>query len=67
MMVYLVMAMDLPSWALKAIDKIRRSFLCIGRKEALGGHCLVAWNKVTRPKRAWRLGHLPPIAYELGP
>jgi hypothetical protein len=50
MMVYLAMATDLLSWALKAIDKIRRSFLWRGRKEAMGGHCLVAWNKVTRPK-----------------
>ena len=42
MIIYLAMAIDFPSWALKAIDKIRRGFLWRGRKEAKGGHCLVA-------------------------
>jgi len=46
MLVYLVMAMDLPPWALKAIDKIRRGFLWKGRKDVKGGHCLLAWPKV---------------------
>ena len=49
MLIYLAMAMDLPSWALRSIDKIRRGFLWKGRKEARGGHCLLAWPKVTRP------------------
>jgi hypothetical protein len=56
--IYLTMAMDLPSWAIKAIDKIRRSFLWRGRKDAMGGHCLVAWNKITRPKEFGGLGIL---------
>ena len=27
MLIYLAMAVNIPSWAIKAIDKIRRSFL----------------------------------------
>lgn len=42
MLIYLGMAVNISSWAIKAIDKIRRSFLWRGRKEARGGHCLVA-------------------------
>lgn len=47
MLIYLIMALDLPPWALKAIDKIRRAFLWKGRKEINGGHRFVAWPKVT--------------------
>jgi hypothetical protein len=48
--IYHAMALDLPSWALKAMNKIRRNFLLHGNFEANGGHCLVAWSKVPRPK-----------------
>lgn len=48
MLVYVAMATELPTWAIKAIDKIRRGFLWRGRKEAKGGHCLIAWPKVCR-------------------
>jgi hypothetical protein len=37
MIIYLAMAIDLPAWALDAIDKIRKCFLWQGRKEANGG------------------------------
>jgi hypothetical protein len=38
MIVYLAMAIDIPHWAVDAIDKIRKGFLWRGRKEAKGGH-----------------------------
>jgi hypothetical protein len=56
MLVYLVMAVDFPPWALKAIDKIRRGFLWKGRKDVIGGHCAIAWPKVTQPSELGGLG-----------
>ena len=55
-MIYILMALDLPPWALKAIDKIRRGFLWKGRRDASGGHCLLAWPKVARPLNLGGLG-----------
>jgi hypothetical protein len=51
-MIYAALALDIPVWAIKAIDKLRKGFLWRGRKEFRGGHCLLAWPKVTRP-RSW--------------
>lgn len=43
MLIYLFMALDLPQWALSAIDKIRRGFLWKGGKAGkMSGHCLIA-------------------------
>jgi len=47
--VYLVIAMDMPKWVIKMIDKIRRGFLWKRRKEVNGGSFLVSWEKVARP------------------
>jgi hypothetical protein len=56
MLIYLVMAFEFPSWAMKAVDKIRHGFLWIGCKDAKGGHCLVAWGKACRPEELGGLG-----------
>jgi len=56
MTVYFAMAFDFPPWALKAVDKTRRGFLWRGRKDAKGGHCLVACLKVCCPPELGGLG-----------
>jgi hypothetical protein len=50
------MPIDFPKWAIVAIDKIRRGFLWTGRKEAKGGHCMVAQGKVCMPMNLGGLG-----------
>jgi mannosylglycoprotein endo-beta-mannosidase len=45
-------------WAIRKLDKIRRGFLWRGAEEAKGGHCLVQWAKVQKPKKLGGLGVL---------
>jgi hypothetical protein len=56
MLVYLLLALDLPAKALEATDKIRRGFIWKGRKDVMGGYCLIAWLKVARPPSLDGLG-----------
>jgi hypothetical protein len=53
---YLLIAINVPQWVIKSIDKIRRGFLWRGRKEVNGGSCLVPWEVVTRPLKFGGLG-----------
>ncbi|KAJ1703351.1 hypothetical protein LUZ63_003130 [Rhynchospora breviuscula] len=48
----------LPTWLIKHLDGMRRSFFWKGREKCLGGHCLVNWAKCCLPKKCGGLGIL---------
>jgi hypothetical protein len=54
--IYTAMAIEFPPWAFKAMTRLQRGFLWKGRKDVKGGHCLLAWPKVTHPKELGGLG-----------
>ena len=47
---YHLTVFSLAAWARKQIDKIRRSFLWKGEENVNGGHCLINWPTVSKPK-----------------
>lgn len=54
--VYLLIAMNIPKWFIKAVQKIQKGFLWQG-KEKVNSRCyLVAWTKVARPLGLGGLG-----------
>jgi hypothetical protein len=57
MIIYLAMAIDFPSWALDAIDRIRKGFLWRGHKEVKGATAFCLGEECVSPLRAC-LGNL---------
>jgi mannosylglycoprotein endo-beta-mannosidase len=55
---YFLTIFSVKKWAFKKMDKIRRSFFWKGIESVNGGHCLVRWEKVKRPKNVGELGVL---------
>jgi hypothetical protein len=53
-----MIAVDMPKWFIKAVNKLCRAFTWKGREQANGGSCLVAWEKVQRPIDLGGLGIL---------
>ncbi|KAM0833253.1 hypothetical protein ACQ4PT_064373 [Festuca glaucescens] len=56
MTIHVMLSLDLPVKTLDALHGILRGFMWKGRKDVKGGHCLVAWNKVSSPKENGGVG-----------
>lgn len=46
----------MPRWVIDSIDKTRRAFFWQGKRDIRGGHCLIVWTQVCRPKLHGGLG-----------
>jgi hypothetical protein len=55
---YCLTAFTPKKWLIKKLDKLRRGFLWKGAETASGGHCLVRWANVQKPKLVGGLGVL---------
>lgn len=56
--IYISIALIMPPWAIKAMEKLMRAFLWCGSDVVSGGRCLVAWPKVCCPRDRGGLGLL---------
>jgi hypothetical protein len=56
MPVYVAISVTLPSWLIKALEKIMNRFLWSGTEEVQGDKCMVAWGRVQRPLQLGGLG-----------
>jgi hypothetical protein len=65
LVIYHMPVFPLSKWAIKKIDKIRRSFLWQGNEDAKGGHCLVNWKHVQWPKKLGGLGVLDLTSFNM--
>jgi hypothetical protein len=48
---------DAPVWVLEEMDKSFRGFLWAAKDRANGGQCLVAWDRICKPKKFGGLGN----------
>jgi hypothetical protein len=55
-LIYLLIAMDIPKWVIKLIDKIRRGFLWKGGNDMNGGNCSLLGYHYKATKAWWIWG-----------
>ncbi|GJN27992.1 hypothetical protein PR202_gb16068 [Eleusine coracana subsp. coracana] len=56
--IHILIAIKVPKWFIKAINKLRRGFHWKGQNKENGGSCSVPWEKVQRPLDLGSLGIL---------